>query len=59
MWLGFHLAIGSWLGVRVASAIAMLLVYLTVREDRFLIRELDGYEEYASSVRWRLVAGVW
>ncbi len=38
------------------------LVALLVRtylEDRTLKEELDGYREYASRVRWRLVPGIW
>ena len=59
MWIGLHLAIGSWLGVAVAGAVVTLLVYRTANEDRFLVRELDGYEEYARKVRWRLVPRIW
>ncbi len=59
MWIGFHLAIGSWLGVAVAAIVVILLVYRTAKEDQLLIRELDGYEEYANNVRWRLVPRIW
>jgi protein-S-isoprenylcysteine O-methyltransferase Ste14 len=31
----------------------------TVYEDRFLRSELEGYEEYAKKVRYRLIPGVW
>ena len=36
-----------------------LLVIRTFLEDRFLQKEFDGYREYASSVRWRLLPGIW
>jgi protein-S-isoprenylcysteine O-methyltransferase Ste14 len=38
--------------------IVLVLVRLT-HEERFLRRELPGYTEYATRVRWRLVPGIW
>jgi protein-S-isoprenylcysteine O-methyltransferase Ste14 len=35
------------------------VVIRTYLEDRTLQEELDGYREYASRVRWRLVPGIW
>jgi len=35
------------------------VVIRTSLEDRTLQEELDGYREYASSVRWRLIPGIW
>lgn len=37
----------------------LLLVIRTILEDRTLQQELDGYREYASRVRYRLLPGVW
>jgi len=37
----------------------LLLVLRTVLEDRTLLRELDGYQEYAARVRYRLLPGIW
>ena len=34
-------------------------VIRTACEDRTLHRELEGYEEYAKRVRFRLVPGIW
>ncbi len=39
-------------------AIIALLVR-TYLEDRTLHEELEGYREYASRVRWRLIPGIW
>jgi len=36
-----------------------VLVRRTILEDRFLHRELAGYQEYARKVRHRLVPGIW
>ena|SRR5579862_3563310 len=53
------LALGSW----IATAIALLglpwLVGRTIREDRMLRAGLEGYEDYARRVPWRLVPGLW
>ena len=37
----------------------VLLVIRTALEDRTLLEELPGYDEYASRVRFRLIPGVW
>lgn len=38
---------------------AVLLILRTALEDRTLLEELDGYEEYTQRVRYRLLLGVW
>ncbi len=43
------------------NSILVILSFIvrTWREDRLLQAELDGYQEYASRVRYRLIPGVW
>jgi protein-S-isoprenylcysteine O-methyltransferase Ste14 len=36
-----------------------LLLPRTLREEDVLFQELEGYAEYASQVRFRLMPGVW
>jgi protein-S-isoprenylcysteine O-methyltransferase Ste14 len=56
---GMPLALGSYWAL-IPSAIAVLvLVVRTALEDRMLQNELDGYQEYAGRVRYRLVPGMW
>jgi protein-S-isoprenylcysteine O-methyltransferase Ste14 len=31
----------------------------TAKEDQYLIQELDGYADYASEVKYRLIPGIW
>jgi len=54
---------GLWLGSTAGALLTVIpMGILTVRialEERFLRRELPGYDEYAARVRWRLVPGVW
>ena len=39
--------------------ITILLIVRTALEDRTLQTELEGYNEYAEEVRFRLLPGVW
>lgn len=52
-------ALGSWLGIDTAPAVSVVLVLRTALGDGMLRRELDGYPENASRVRFRLVPGIW
>ncbi len=57
--LGIALALGSlWALIPVAVA-TLIIVVRTVLEDRLLQNELEGYKEYASRVRYRLIPGIW
>ncbi len=59
MFIGIPLALGSfWALVPVAFA-ALVVVVRIVLEDRTLHAELEGYQEYARRVRYRLIPGVW
>jgi protein-S-isoprenylcysteine O-methyltransferase Ste14 len=57
--LGMPLALGSWWGMIPGVVIVGLFVYRTYREDLMLIHGLSGYAEYAESVRYRLLPGIW
>lgn len=57
--LAAGLALGSWIGAAPLAVLGLLFVRRTVNEDRLLQRELPGYAEYASRVRYRLLPGVW
>jgi len=53
------LLLGSWLGLAWAALMMALLVERTRLEDVTLMKELEGYPDYAVRVRYRLVPGVW
>ena len=57
--LALPVALGSLRGLLTAVAGCLLLALRAVREERVLARELGGYREYMSRVRYRLVPGVW
>ena len=53
------LLLGSWWAFLPAVSCSLWLVLRTVLEDRTLLRELSGYEDYAGRVRYRLWPGLW
>jgi protein-S-isoprenylcysteine O-methyltransferase Ste14 len=53
------LALGSLWALIPAALTLCLFVVRTALEDRTLLEELDGYQDYAARVRYRLLPGVW
>jgi len=51
--------LGSLWALIPAALAALFLVVRTSLEDEFLQQDLEGYEEYAQVVRYRLVPGLW
>jgi protein-S-isoprenylcysteine O-methyltransferase Ste14 len=59
MFGGWPLVLGSLWAYLPVGLLAALLVVRTALEDRYLRRELPGYEEYTRQTRYRLLPGVW
>ncbi|MHC4206072.1 MAG: methyltransferase family protein [Planctomycetota bacterium] len=57
--ISLPVALGSLWALLPASLGLSLWVVRTYLEDRTLHKELDGYSQYASRVRWRLIPGIW
>jgi protein-S-isoprenylcysteine O-methyltransferase Ste14 len=57
--LAVPILLASWWALIVGVLNAILFVLRTALEDRTLQRELDGYEDYARRVRYRLLPGIW
>ena len=53
------LALGSWLGFALALGYCALIARRVLFEDRFLQRDLPGYADYTTRVRYRLIPGLW
>ena len=49
----------SWWAFIPAALVTAVLVIRTRLEDETLRNELDGYDDYARRVRYRLLPGVW
>jgi protein-S-isoprenylcysteine O-methyltransferase Ste14 len=59
VWLTTPLMLGSLWAYIPALLTACAIVVRTALEDRTLIAELAGYDEYAHSTRYRLLPGIW
>ncbi len=53
------IALGSWWAMIPGVLAVGLLVRRAVIEDRFLHKHLDGYDDYARHVPYRVVPGLW
>ncbi len=53
------LALGSWLALIPGFAFSVLIIRRAACEDQFLKVNLPGYTQYAESVQYRLLPGVW
>jgi hypothetical protein len=56
--LGTPLALGSYWGFLPLAAMTPFLIWRLIDEERFLSKNLPGYTEYCTQVRWRLIPGV-
>jgi protein-S-isoprenylcysteine O-methyltransferase Ste14 len=59
MFVGTPFLLGSTAGLLLALALSPLLAVRIVGEERFLARELEGYETYRQRVRYRLLPFIW
>jgi protein-S-isoprenylcysteine O-methyltransferase Ste14 len=59
MLLGMPIALGSWWGVLIVTAITPALIWRLFDEEKFLARNLPGYVEYQGKVPYRLIPMVW
>jgi protein-S-isoprenylcysteine O-methyltransferase Ste14 len=57
--LATPLVLGSLWALIPAALAVCLLIIRTALEDRTLQEELEGYHDYATGVRYRLLPGVW
>ncbi len=57
--LGVPLLLGSGYGFALAPVFVVLLAFRIPIEERALREQLDGYEDYARRVGYRLIPGIW
>ena len=53
------LLLGSWYGWLIVPVMIVGLAARAVFEERLLRRDLPGYADYLTRVRYRLIPGVW
>jgi protein-S-isoprenylcysteine O-methyltransferase Ste14 len=56
---GTPLALGSWWGEAFFIALALVIVWRLLDEEKFLAKNLPGYERYCAKVRYRLLPFVY
>jgi protein-S-isoprenylcysteine O-methyltransferase Ste14 len=59
IFLGASLALGTWWGLLTMMPVLGGLAARLQDEERYLVRNLPGYEAYRHDVPYRLVPGVW
>lgn len=59
LFLSMPVVLGSWWSLAVFAFYIPIIVTRTLDEERLLRKELTGYEEYCSKVRWRILPFVW
>jgi len=57
--IGVPLLLGSWIGLAVVPLMLIGLAPRAVREEELLKRELPGYADYMTRVRWRMIPHIW
>lgn len=58
-WLGFPVLLESVWSIIPSGAAILLLIIRTHLEDALLTKELTGYRDYAGSIQYKLVPGLW
>jgi len=59
MLLGIPLALGSWWGLLTIIPMTLVIVWRLLEEEKFLAKNLSGYPEYQSKVKYRLLPFAW
>ena len=59
LFIGTPLLLGSVFGLIFGLLILLLLVFRIVGEEKMLISELEGYDAYKKSVKYRLIPFIW
>jgi protein-S-isoprenylcysteine O-methyltransferase Ste14 len=57
--VGLPLLLGSWYGLIGTVVITLSMAWRATREEHTLKRDLPGYADYMTRVRYRLIPGVW
>ena len=53
------MALGSWIGILFAVPVILVIVIRLLEEEKFLVANLSGYDEYRQKVQYRLIPYIW
>lgn len=59
MYLAIPLALGSYYALIFIIPVIVVIVFRLLHEEKFLQKELPGYQEYMHKVKYRLIPGIW
>ena len=59
LFIGAPLLMGSFFGLLLGILLTILLALRSVGEEKMLVDELEGYEDYREKVKYRLIPFVW
>ncbi len=59
MFIGTPMLLGSIYGIVIGLAMFFLIAARIVGEEKMLVNELEGYEDYQKKVRYRLLPYIW
>jgi len=57
--VGIPLSLGSWWGLFVIVLMMPALIWRLLDEEKFLVKNLQGYAEYKNKVKYHLVPFIW
>jgi protein-S-isoprenylcysteine O-methyltransferase Ste14 len=53
------LALGSWVSIPLPIPLILVIIARLMDEEKYLSKNLSGYEEYRKQVRYRLIPNIW
>lgn len=59
LFIGTPALLGSQYGVLIGVVVSLLVIARTIGEEKMLVAELDGYADYKTKVKYRLLPLVW
>ena len=59
LFLAMPLILGSLISFFIMLIYPFLIGYRAINEEKFLTKELEGYEEYTKKVKYRLIPFIW
>ena len=59
LFLSMPLILGSWISFFIFLIYPILIAFRAVNEEKVLLKELKGYEEYTKKVKYRFIPFIW